>query len=213
MSDTNSTDNIHATGEPVGEATTDNIHATSEPLTTKNLITKDDGTGDATPDNIHATDEPVEFYLGRTHTTRDRPRRRGGGAVAADVCPGPDAPGEGPRRPHGTPAARRARHHTAQRGRRPPSGASAYRSRHRLAEMERDKDEAIALAAATDRLGSLSSSSDAGRRGGDRGSRRLDDRAPPSTRGPPTGTPPSACRHGRDTDAVHAVARQSLVRE
>ncbi|MET7483335.1 hypothetical protein [Streptomyces sp. NPDC005538] len=54
MSDTNSTDNIHATDEPT--ATTDNIHATSEPLVGKS-ITVEDETAEATTDNIHATDE------------------------------------------------------------------------------------------------------------------------------------------------------------
>ena len=96
--------NKNCTGEPVmtddqqhrqrprhrrAAVSTDNVHATTEPLTGKNLITKDDDTtGDASTDNVHATDEPV--YRPTPHG--DRPRRRGGGAAAADVCP---APGSG----------------------------------------------------------------------------------------------------------------------
>ncbi|WP_369247326.1 hypothetical protein [Streptomyces sp. R41] len=57
MSDTNSTDNVHATDEPT--ATTDNVHATTEPLTGKNPIAPGEETGDASTDNVHATDEPA----------------------------------------------------------------------------------------------------------------------------------------------------------
>ncbi|MFC5202749.1 MULTISPECIES: hypothetical protein [Streptomyces] len=56
MSDTNSTDNVHATDEPTN--TTDNVHATTEPLKGKNPIAPGE-TGDATTDNVHATDEPA----------------------------------------------------------------------------------------------------------------------------------------------------------
>lgn len=55
MSDTNTTDNIHATDEPT--VTTDNIHATSEPLKGKAEITPLQDAAEASPDNIHATDE------------------------------------------------------------------------------------------------------------------------------------------------------------
>ena len=58
MSDQTSTDNVHATGEPLtaadGGDTTDNVHATSEPLAAP---VKDGGT--ATPDNVHATGEQL----------------------------------------------------------------------------------------------------------------------------------------------------------
>jgi hypothetical protein len=57
MTDTNSTDNVHATDEPT-VVTPDNVHATTEPLTGKNPIAPSE-TGDATTDNVHATDEPV----------------------------------------------------------------------------------------------------------------------------------------------------------
>ncbi|MEV6763649.1 hypothetical protein AB0N16_24025 [Streptomyces sp. NPDC051105] len=58
MSDTNSTDNIHATDvEDETSVSTDNIHATSEPLTTANPLKVDDATTEVGTDNIHATGE------------------------------------------------------------------------------------------------------------------------------------------------------------
>ncbi|MFD3589212.1 hypothetical protein [Streptomyces sp. NPDC058683] len=58
MSDTNSTDNIHATDvEDETTVSTDNIHATSEPLKTANPFKVDDDTTEVGTDNIHATGE------------------------------------------------------------------------------------------------------------------------------------------------------------
>ncbi|MEU6476151.1 hypothetical protein ABZ858_04540 [Streptomyces sp. NPDC047017] len=52
-----STDNIHATGTKPGTVSTNNIHATSEPLATPNPLKAEEETGGASTDNIHATDE------------------------------------------------------------------------------------------------------------------------------------------------------------
>ncbi|MEV5956841.1 hypothetical protein AB0M11_24265 [Streptomyces sp. NPDC051987] len=55
MSDTNSTDNIHATGTKPGTTVgTENIHATSEPLATGNPFAADEETAEAGTDTVHA---------------------------------------------------------------------------------------------------------------------------------------------------------------
>ncbi|MDF3300523.1 hypothetical protein [Streptomyces tropicalis] len=58
MSDEKTTDgNIHATEKKPGTVSTDNIHATTEPLKGGNPLTADAGGDQVAPDNIHATDE------------------------------------------------------------------------------------------------------------------------------------------------------------
>ncbi|MFG2251288.1 hypothetical protein [Streptomyces mirabilis] len=110
--------------------------------------------------------------------------------------------GPGITRPERTPAALRC--------------ALAQVAPHRLAEMERDKDEAIALAAATDRLGPIvqffetwavaveiarNPALAARLRAAEHAARTTDRNAP-------------VWRAAMDEiHAVHAVARQSLVRE
>ena len=63
MSDENTTDNVHATGEPAAEPQ-GTVHATGEPVAAKNVHAtiepeRLDDSGEASTDNVHATDEPA----------------------------------------------------------------------------------------------------------------------------------------------------------